>query len=124
MRLFSVFTILTSLLVLIGCTKDVGVNPNLIQVNICDTISFSKHIKPIIISRCASCHNPTGSGGAYADFQTDTYTGLKPKVDNGTFRGRAIDLTMMPTMPYGMSPMSADTIAIIKCWLENGALNN
>jgi hypothetical protein len=124
MRLFSVFATGICLFILMACTKDVGVNPNLVPVGFCDTISFSKHIKPIIIARCVSCHQPGAVAGSFADYHTDTYAGIKPKVDNGTFRGRVIDLTMAPTMPYGMSPLPADTIAILKCWLEKGAPNN
>ena len=124
MRIFSIFSIELSILILIACTKDIGPNPDLVKTDFCDTISFTKHIKPIIDARCVTCHYPGGFAGTYGDYQTDTYAGVKAKVDNGSFRGRVVDLTITPTMPYGMPPLSADTIAILKCWLEAGAPNN
>jgi hypothetical protein len=125
MKLFYIFFSALILLFVLSCTKDVGPNPDLLpKQNFCDTISFAKHIKPIIEARCTSCHTPGGFAGTYGDYTTDTYAGIKQKVDNGSFRGRVIDLTITPTMPYQMAPLPADTIAILKCWLESGAPNN
>jgi|JI10StandDraft_1071094.scaffolds.fasta_scaffold127466_2 hypothetical protein len=124
MKVFSILILTVCILVLVACTKDIGPNPDLVKTEFCDTITFTKHVKPIIIKRCVSCHTAGGFAAAYGDFNTDTYTGIKPKVDNGTFKGRVIDLTITPTMPFGMTALPADTIAILKCWLEAGAPNN
>jgi uncharacterized membrane protein len=124
MRVFSIFVTFICLLVVVACTKDIGPNPDLVKTNFCDTISFSKHIKPIIQANCVSCHKAGGFAASYADFDTDMYPVLKTKADNGTLRGRAVDLTITPTMPYGSPPLPEETRNILKCWIEAGAPNN
>ena len=123
MRVVSIFATLTCLLILAACTKDIGPNPDLVK-SFCDTISFSKHVKPIIQTNCVSCHKAGGFAGSYADFDTDMYPVLKTKADNGTLRGRAVDLTISPTMPYGSPPLPEEQRNILRCWIEAGAPNN
>ena len=122
MRFFSLFTVVVCFNILIACTKDVGPNPDLVKINSCDTISFSKHVKPIIEANCISCHTPGGIGNG--DFTTDIYAGLKSKADNNTLRARAVDLTIAPTMPLNLPPLPEEQRNIIRCWIEAGAQNN
>jgi hypothetical protein len=126
MRVFSIFATLIFLLILVACTKDIGPNPDLVKKSFCDTITFSKHVRPIIQANCTSCHTPGGSGEIYghADYTTDMYAGLKPKVDNGELMSHVIDLTATPTMPLGSSPLPQEQRDILKCWVEAGAPNN
>lgn len=120
MKLLYFTTIAISLSVLASCTKDIGPNPDLQPqpVGACDTVTFTKHIKPIIIANCAKsgCHEV---GSLSGDFST--YPGLKGKVDNGTFNNRAL---VVRDMPQGGPPLSQEKIDLIKCWLAAGAPNN
>lgn len=85
----------------------------------CSTISsaYNANIKPIIDANCISsgCHN---SGSNNGDFTS--YAGLKGKADNGSLENRVLDKKDMP--PSGA--LSLDDRKKIKCWIENGALNN
>ena len=125
MKFFTILTLVIGLVTFASCTKDIGPNPDLVVVeaNACDTVTFTKHIKPIIVANCAisGCHV---SGFFMGDFATDTYAGINAKIPSGKFRGRVVDLTITPTMPYGMPPLAPAQIDLIKCWLEAGAPNN
>jgi len=112
------------ILILLGfssCTKEVGKNPELIPVkssSSCDTVKFAAHILPIIQNNCLNCHSGFGPGNG----NLTSYAGIKDKVDNGSFKARVIDLLPTPMPQSGALP--AQQIALIKCWLENGAPNN
>lgn len=124
MKYSRVFTSLVVILFIYSCTKDVGQNITLaptkqpVSANSCDTVKFSAHILPIINSNCLSCHS--GSGPGNGNFTS--YSGIKQKVDNGSFKARVVDLLPSP-MPQG-GALPTQQIAIIKCWLDNGAPNN
>lgn len=119
MRIFLTFATITCFIVIASCTKDVGPNPDLApkQTNICDTITFSKHIKPIIDNNCTGCH---GAGYSYGDLTT--HTGIKAKVDAGSFKARVVD-QVPSVMPQGGTLTDAQ-LTLIKCWLDAGAPNN
>ncbi len=122
MKYFSIITTIFVLIGVISCTKDIGPDPALSRTINCDTISFTKHIKPIIEANCIGCHTPNGGGNG--DFTTDMYPVLKQKADNGSLLGRAVDLTITPTMPYGMNPLPENKREILRCWINAGAPNN
>ena len=106
---------------MLACTKDVGLNPDLVvkPVSICDSVTYTNDIKPIIDSKCVSCHYAGGTGNG--DYQTSPYAGLKQKVDNGSFKNRAI---ILHDMPQGGPPLSQEEMDLINCWLDAGAPNN
>ena len=85
----------------------------------CDaTMFYATDIKPIIDSKCVTCHFAGGSGtGDFTDFAV-----LKSKVDIGVFKTRLFDLKDMP--PGGNPQPTADELQKIKCWMEQGAQNN
>ena len=78
-----------------------------------DSVSFKNDVQPIISSSCASsaCH------GADQDPLLTDYSSISAKADRIQFR------TGNGTMPPS-GPLSADDIQTIKCWVEQGALNN
>jgi len=86
----------------------------------CDTaqVTYSIQVEPIISASCASasCHVLGGTGSG--NFQN--YSGVKSKVDNGSFMNRVIVQQNMP--PNG--DLSACEIEQLKVWLSNGAPNN
>lgn len=105
-----------------SCVKDSAkmIPAVTVSVNFCDTITFSKHIKPIINNNCATsgCHVMGGSG----DGDFTGYSGLKAKVDNGKFKLRVFDSPNNPMPAAGMLP--PDQLSLIKCWLDKGANND
>lgn len=101
-----------------ACTHDKGLNPALLaKSGTCDSISYAKHIVPLINTQCATvgCHS---SGSGNGDFTA--YVGVKAKVDNNTFNNRVV---VLGDMPPGGALQSAD-LEKIKCWLGKGAPNN
>jgi len=101
-----------------SCKKDKGKIPITSQ-SFCDSlqVKYSVHIQPVIQSQCAisGCHT---SGASMGDFTT--YSGVKAKVDNGSFENRVLTLSNMP--PVG--PLPDSTKKKIDCWLKAGAPNN
>ncbi len=79
----------------------------------CDSISFKKHIKPIIDLRCATgapCHG-SGSINDYTSY--DSLLRHLPVV----FRQRVLIDKDMPNQP---PPLSDEQLRNIECWLSKG----
>lgn len=96
----------------IACNKDLS--------NIdCGSIpaTYATDVKPIITANCSTsgCH---GAGSHNGDFTT--YAGLKTVADNGQLDNRVNVARDMPPS----SQLSLDDRKKIKCWINNGALNN
>ena len=85
----------------------------------CSTISsaYTANIKPIIDANCVSsgCHNAGSNNGDFT-----SYTGVHGKVNNGSFEKRVLNNKDMPSS----GALSLDNRKKIKCWIDNGALNN
>src|SRR4051812_4362064 len=97
----SVFCILVAV-ISNSCTKTVGKPP--VAVSGCDTITFAKHIKPLIDTYCISCHGTTPSPGAPP---FTTYAEVKIYVDNGQFHSTIFD-GIPELMPQGGPPLPQD----------------
>jgi hypothetical protein len=115
--------ILTSVL-FVNCEKKVGKTtplPAPAAANFCDSITYNKHIKPIIINNCAKsgCHV---SGFYKGDFTI--FTELKVKVDNNLFKLRVFDSPTNPMPPTASGTLAQAQLDSIKCWLDKGALND
>ncbi|MEQ8625312.1 MAG: hypothetical protein RJQ00_00225 [Vicingaceae bacterium] len=86
----------------------------------CDTtvVTFSVDVQPIISASCAisGCHVAGGTGSG--NFQT--YSGIKSKVDVGSFMNRVIVQQNMP--PNG--DLSSCELEQLKIWIDEGAPNN
>ncbi len=105
-----------------SCTKDIGPDSALIPktVNICDSVTFSSTIKPIIDANCATsgCHAPRGSGPG--DFTS--FPDIALKVQSGSFKARVID--GVPGFMPATGRLAQADIDKITCWLNAGAPNN
>ena len=116
MKLFLFLTSLSFLIIGISCTKDVGPNPDLIpkSTEACDTVTFSKHIKPLITNYCATtgCHLP---GSQSPDLSDNNI--IQSQADR--IKARLIDQNDMP--PSGSPVPTGDEVNSIKCWLNAGA---
>lgn len=108
-----------------ACTKDIGKKPepavvvdttkNTSQVNACDTITYTKHIKPIVTKICLACHGDTKP---FAGFSLNSYDLLRAKGEAGKLKARVIN-GQPSFMPQGRA-MSTDTTALFNCWINNG----
>lgn len=108
---------------MISCTYDKGDVPQPVQ-----SVSYQTDIKPIMQTYCygqggQACHVTPTNQAAVGDFTT--YAGLKEKVDNGTIASRVFNLKdMPPAYSLGPTAIPADTLEILKAWVNNGALDN
>lgn len=116
--------ILGVIILFAACTKDREVIKQVPPPPVtaqCDTatINYSNYVKGIIDANCATagCHN---AGSGIGDFTT--YAGLKPKVDNGAFKARAIDGT--PSFMPPSNPLPQSTRDSLNDWLNQGACEN
>jgi hypothetical protein len=137
--MFKVRSLVFLLLVIVaaGC-KDMGTDPQYTQTTTppttpppTGTISFSQHVLPILQSRgCTGCHG--GSGGLVVTSVASLLTGgnhgaaiVAGQADNSN-----IIKKLSATPPFGLrmpqgGPYLADsTIAVIRAWINQGALNN
>lgn len=106
-----------------NCDKKVGMREGTTPppaASFCDTITYAKHIKPIIDANCATpgCHVQGGTGNG----DLTTYSGVSAKVQSGSFKNRVFDSPSNPMPQSGMLPQNQ--LNIIKCWLDKGALND
>ncbi len=98
-----------------SCAKDEGKIP-VVTVSACDTITYTKHIKPIIDSSCISCHGTTPLPGAPP---MTNYAEVKAVGDNGKFKATVFD-AKPELMPQGGDPLPQAKKDLITCWLNNG----
>jgi len=114
-------------LLLTACDNDKFPEPE-----VKDNVSFALDIQPILTAECASCHNPSE---VEPDFREGyAYESMEELIDEGDIipgnaeaseliemlEGNSEDGNTMP--PAG--PMSPAKIALIKKWIDEGALNN
>lgn len=105
------------ILMLFSCDKKVGRVPVTVTTPVaasaCDTVTYIKHIKGIMDTKCLSCHFP-GNGRALLG----NYAQVKAVADNGQLKGYVIDGDP-EFMPQG-TQLPANEKNLIICWLNNG----
>ncbi|MCJ7467484.1 MAG: cytochrome c [Maribacter sp.] len=103
------------LIVLYSCEYNVENETPLVD-NLCENVvSYSVTIRPLIDGKCMPCHNGDGSEPFAPDLTT------YPLVES--IAGLIKDVTQSRRMPK-VGSLSDSEIAAIKCWVDNGALNN
>lgn len=125
MRIKNILTVsvLAALMLVWACDKKVGKEKitaaPVVQINACDTITYVKHIKPIIDSKCISCHAQSTTG---PDFRT--YSAVKSRAVSGALKLRAIDPPegSGSLMPQGGPKLAAAQLQLIQCWINNGQI--
>ncbi|WP_437228690.1 DUF1549 domain-containing protein [Planctomicrobium sp. SH661] len=96
-------------------------------------ISYQKEVLPILQARCQGCHQPAKRGGGY---DMTTFAQLLEAGESGTAAivpGKPdeshlfIQITPVDgkaEMPKNGEPLSADEIAKIRLWIEQGAIDD
>jgi hypothetical protein len=97
-----------------------------------DNVSFALDIQPILTAECASCHNPSE---VEPDFREGyAYESMEELIDEGDIIPGSAEESELVEMLEGVSedgntmppegPMSPTKIALIKKWIDEGALDN
>lgn len=122
------FLTLASLIVLTvtwRCTKDMGVIPVSAPqpAGACDTITFVRHIRPIVQAKCISCHGPGSSGNVPP---LVTYQNVKTTSDDGRLYGVIIEgPPAHQWMPQGsQNGLPQNEKDLFDCWIQNGEKEN
>lgn len=87
-----------------------------LQGELCNpTVSYSDVIRPLIDNNCMPCHN--GDGSIPAAPNLTTYDGVE------SIAALVKEVTQSRRMPLDGTITDAE-IEAIRCWVDNGALNN
>ena len=86
-------------------------------------VTYNSQVRKIIEKRCAisGCHVNGFHPGDYT-----SYAGVKKNVDSGKFKLRVFGNSQIPpTMPPFSKPqLGEEELQILKCWLDQDALEN
>jgi len=108
------------------------------------SVSYSKDVKPILGKYCGDCHTPGGQGHTASGLDLGSYQGLmkgtkfgpvvKPKDSFTSALVMLVEGRADPSikMPHGVAAgpadeaklPSAEEIATLKLWIDQGAQNN
>ena len=128
-KLVLISAFLVAFILISGCSKDDDVsnepdNTPPTGIDTCMEIdpSYEDDIKPIIEASCAieDCHVSGGRGSGIFE----SYDGVKDKVDNESLLRRAVTNANMPPASSSAPKPTAEQRNLIKCWIEDGALDN
>ena len=96
--------------------------------DLCENISFSNDVSPIIYNNCVSCHSygqTAESSGIFGSL------GGQSVYYNGVFSKKDIIISLITsTDPNSVMPptvgsqLNSNQIEIIQCWIKEGALDN
>ncbi|WP_437203093.1 DUF1549 domain-containing protein [Planctomicrobium sp. SH664] len=96
-------------------------------------VSFHKQIRPLLQAHCQGCHQPAKRGG---DFVTLTYQDLIRAGESGTpgvVPGKPSESYLLEQitpengtaqMPKGGKPLAESEVALIRSWIEQGAIDD
>lgn len=120
----------------IGMMTGVGVlnAPNACAAE--EMVSFKEDILPLLKWRCASCHEPGGSGYEKSGLDLTSYAGLMkgtkfgamviPREPESSNLMLLLDWRASPAlrMPHGKKQLSSCDRSTIRTWIRQGAKNN
>ena len=120
----------------IGMVTGVGVlnAPNACAAD--EMVSFKDDILPLLKWRCASCHEPGGSGYEKSGLDLTSYAGLMkgtkfgamviPREPESSNLMLLLDWRAAPAlrMPHGKKQLSSCDRSTIRTWIRQGAKNN
>ena len=88
--------------------------------------TFTQVYTTVLVTYCSgsSCHNPGSQKGVSFASQSTAYSAVKSRVTAGNGAGSSFYMTVNSgSMPPGQK-LSAANLALIKAWIDAGALNN
>jgi hypothetical protein len=106
-----------------SCDKKVGKRPVADPTVInCDSVTYSKDIKPIIETSCAKagCHDPVTKAGLV---EFTSYAAVKAQADGGRIHARVI-MGDPSFMPQDVGKLPDAQLKKIQCWLDQGSPEN
>ena len=120
----------------IGMVTSIGVlnAPNACAAE--EMVSFKEDILPLFKWRCASCHEPGGSGYEKSGLDLTSYAGLMkgtkfgamviPREPESSNLMLLLDWRASPAlrMPHGKKQLSSCDRSTIRSWIRQGAKNN
>jgi hypothetical protein len=102
-----------------SCTKDKGEPLPVLDCGDTSSITYTNYVNTILANNCSisGCHNSSFVGYDYTN-----YSGIKGKVDNGSFVNRVLLQKNMPPS-YSTGPTSLDpcTLQKLSAWVNDGA---
>ena len=108
-----VLPIIVFSMVFSSCEYNVDEPSDLDGVELCTPdLSFAGSIKPIIDKNCIGCHNGIEQ---FPDLRA--HEGLRTNAE------RVKQQVVSRAMPQG-GALSSEEIELIRCWIDNGSLNN
>lgn len=95
-----------------------------------EKVSFRNQVAPLLVDHCLACHSPKKAEGGYrvdsfvrlgtaGDTGEAPFTAAKP--DASELLRRLVSADPGERMPKDADPLSADQIALVKRWIEEGA---
>jgi len=84
-----------------------------------EPVDYAKDVKPMLRERCFACHGSLKQNGK---LRLDTVAAMKARdVLDGALIERVSDSNEKSRMPPEGKPLTAEQIAILKAWIEQGA---
>jgi hypothetical protein len=91
------------------------------EICIIEEVAYFTDIRPLIETRCVSCHSSVLSSG---NINLESYDKLVPVVESGRFLGSISHSPGFTPMPQGEAKLSNCDIQKIEKWIEEGFPNN
>ena len=109
-------------LLLTHCTYDNEVEKYMDMA--CDTsnVTYSNTIQPILENNCYTCHNAEDASSIGGNIVLDNYQAVQEKATR--ILNAVQHAEGYSNMPKGQPKLDECTIAKIRIWVEEGALNN
>ena len=127
-RIFQLMTFLFFINFMTSCYYDneERLYPTVDSSTSCDTtnVTLSQSVKPILQSRCLSCHGKSTANGLGSGINLETYSELSKWVTNGKLEGAINHTPGYVAMPQGAAKLDDCSINKITAWINNGALND
>lgn len=99
---------------------------DLLGSNTCDTtaVSYVNDVLPILQSSCLVCHSTASAASLGAGIALEGYDNISTYVSNGGLVGVIDHLAGWSPMPKSAPQLPACERALIRNWVDQGALNN
>jgi len=89
-----------------------------------DTVSLSLHISPIFNKYSCTSRSCHGGSNAPGGVNLGAYNGISIVAKNGRLYGSISHAQGFDAMPSFSQKLTDTELAIVKKWIDNGALNN